>query len=634
MIRIAISLSVYARITVLFCICIGYPARQAMAVLLAHEAFNYGANTELLGQTGGTGFASGWQAGPGNIGGAVGGTAGLSADNLSLTYPAGTLLSATGARFVAQPGVDDNDFVRLLSTTINMAADGVYYFSFLGNKSDLSTSSDYFIAGVHSNAPVDQFTSQFEARAAEIGWGSGDNILMATNPGGAYASSTLSGKQINKDMLLVLKIVSRAVGNDEVRGYIFSATAGDPFPDIVSNEPADNDWLLSRTMDSTETLDRIRIMSGNNNGAQLDEIRLGTTWADVVAPNPAAQPQTFTWNRTVAGDWNDASNWLPSGVVPNGNHEIVFGNSIVAPSTVYTDNNVTVRTMKFDSAVSYGIAGQGIVTLNKGTSAAATINVMQGSHEIQTSLNVTSPLTIQTATGAIVEINNSVSLGSNTVTISGSGTVNFNHIVTGSGSIASSATLGTAGATAINGNLTSTGTLAFDIFGSEPWSFDSFDVNGTATLSGMISVDVHDGYTPSGHFDILTAGVLNNQGVTLGGPDAGLFTLMVDTVNGIVRLSVGSGLTGDYNHDNVVNAADYVVWRKTLGQSGSGLAADGNGNNQVDPGDYQIWRSNFGNSGSGAAASQLETVPEPAMVSIIAIAALITVSERFRRTAA
>ena len=45
----------------------------------------------------------------------------------------------------------------------------------------------------------------------------------------------------------------------------------------------------------------------------------------------------------------------------------------------------------------------------------------------------------------------------------------------------------------------------------------------------------------------------------------------------------------DYNHNGVVDGADYVVWRNTLGQMGPGLAADGNHNNEIDHGDYDLW---------------------------------------------
>jgi hypothetical protein len=63
-------------------------------------------------------------------------------------------------------------------------------------------------------------------------------------------------------------------------------------------------------------------------------------------------------------------------------------------------------------------------------------------------------------------------------------------------------------------------------------------------------------------------------------------------------------LPGDYNRDGIVDAADYAVWRKTLG-SDSELAADGSRNGVIDPADYDVWRLNFGATLSSAAAIQL-----------------------------
>jgi hypothetical protein len=68
---------------------------------------------------------------------------------------------------------------------------------------------------------------------------------------------------------------------------------------------------------------------------------------------------------------------------------------------------------------------------------------------------------------------------------------------------------------------------------------------------------------------------------------------------------------GDYNHDGIVDVADYTVWRDTLGST-TNLAADGDGNHVVDAADHNLWKSNFGNhSGSGAGANA--GVPEPSM---------------------
>jgi hypothetical protein len=87
-----------------------------------------------------------------------------------------------------------------------------------------------------------------------------------------------------------------------------------------------------------------------------------------------------------------------------------------------------------------------------------------------------------------------------------------------------------------------------------------------------------------------------------------------------VRLQVA--LPGDYNFDGTIDAADYVVWRKTLGQTGFGLAADGNANNEVDQLDYNVWRAHFGQpAGSGAAASANAAVPEPATSVLLMLAA-------------
>ena len=56
-------------------------------------------------------------------------------------------------------------------------------------------------------------------------------------------------------------------------------------------------------------------------------------------------------------------------------------------------------------------------------------------------------------------------------------------------------------------------------------------------------------------------------------------------------------LKGDFNGSGVVDAADYVVWRRSVGQTVlAGSAADGNENGWIDQNDYAIWRANFGRS--------------------------------------
>jgi hypothetical protein len=95
-----------------------------------------------------------------------------------------------------------------------------------------------------------------------------------------------------------------------------------------------------------------------------------------------------------------------------------------------------------------------------------------------------------------------------------------------------------------------------------------------------------------------------------------------------LQLSVAAALTvlaGDYNHDGIVNAADYTVWRDELGRAGSGLAADGNNDNKVDTTDFTIWQTHFGQTGSGSGSLASANVPEPstAILAIFPLALLV-----------
>jgi hypothetical protein len=90
------------------------------------------------------------------------------------------------------------------------------------------------------------------------------------------------------------------------------------------------------------------------------------------------------------------------------------------------------------------------------------------------------------------------------------------------------------------------------------------------------------------------------------------------TVNGTV-VAGPQPVAGDYNGNGIVDAADYVVWRNTLGST-SDLRANGDNTgasaNVVDQADYTFWRAHFGNSGSGSGLVLSGQVPEPGSIAL------------------
>ena len=77
--------------------------------------------------------------------------------------------------------------------------------------------------------------------------------------------------------------------------------------------------------------------------------------------------------------------------------------------------------------------------------------------------------------------------------------------------------------------------------------------------------------------------------------------------------------TGDYNENEIVDAADYTVWRDTLG-SMIDLRANGDDTGLsagiIDDADYNYWKARFGNMVPLGAASQAAAVPEPSALAL------------------
>jgi hypothetical protein len=91
-------------------------------------------------------------------------------------------------------------------------------------------------------------------------------------------------------------------------------------------------------------------------------------------------------------------------------------------------------------------------------------------------------------------------------------------------------------------------------------------------------------------------------------------------------------LFGDFNGDDIVNAADFTVWRNNLGDTDEADLHNHGDGGGVTASDYTWWKEHYGNSISmpGGGQSQNE-VPEPAAPLTFLLPSLTLLSSRKRR---
>ncbi len=90
------------------------------------------------------------------------------------------------------------------------------------------------------------------------------------------------------------------------------------------------------------------------------------------------------------------------------------------------------------------------------------------------------------------------------------------------------------------------------------------------------------------------------------------------------------GIPGDFNGDGGVDAADYTLWRDSMGKTGPNLAADANGDQRIDNADLAVWRQTFF---AGASAPTFSQVPEPASASLVLASAIVVIATTRRQWA-
>lgn len=242
-------------------------ASTSHATLLAYEGFDYSTLTTLSGQSGGTGFAenSTWKS---DIPLMTNSTATVSSG--SLTAPPNYAGTLTGNRASLASGGTTSQIVRALDETaqLDLGDNNILYFSFI-TKRDAGTQT-FRLYDESGTIPSSAYLSAQST--------SGGNLSLQGFGTTTTVNSVVTG---GATLLWVIKVVARKDDPDQYFVALYDSAA-----EVPSMEPTSLPYA-SGTVSHSAIITRIAFTTGSS--LQVDEIRIGTTWNDVVpVPEPSA----------------------------------------------------------------------------------------------------------------------------------------------------------------------------------------------------------------------------------------------------------------------------------------------------------------------------------------------------------
>jgi len=175
------------------------------------------------------------------------------------------------------------------------------------------------------------------------------------------------------------------------------------------------------------------------------------------------------------------------------------------------------------------------------------------------------------------------------------------------------ATIDVTGDFAISSTANGNGTLAFELETGDLLS--QVNVAGIATFNvgSILAFDVSNAAPTQTSYELLTAASIVDSGIDFNGPAGWGYEIVSGGLGQILRIADGLGpdLPGDHNLDGVVDAADYVAWRKLNIGGAQG---------------YDDFVEHFGETAPGAGGGG--QVPEPTAACMLMLAGLLGLSSR------
>jgi hypothetical protein len=334
---------------------------------------------------------------------------------------------------------------------------------------------------------------------------------------------------------------------------------------------------------------------------------------------------TYTWNVTTGGNWNTPGNWGGS-VVPNGaSVRATLGPIITAAQTVTLDVPVTLRSLTFNNANSYTVAGTSTLSIN-GDAGVAALEVIAGSHTISAPVALLGTTRADIAPGSTLTLSGTVTAAGQNLFNIGGGTLvlpatNMNSLtvsagtvkVTGSGnSIVKGATVAAGSTLDLTG---STLIVNYDA-GFSPLA----DIKAAIASAALSSTTIAGSNAAIGYLDTAVTGQTEFNGATA-----------LDADNLIIRAT----LQGDATLDRAVNFDDLLKLAAAYNQTGQEwYNGDFTGDGTVNFDDLLKLAANYNTSVTGSFggdwALAQSAVPEPTSLLAIGGAGLVALRRRRR----
>jgi T5SS/PEP-CTERM-associated repeat protein len=461
-------------------------------------------------------------------------------------------------------------------------------------------------------------------------------IAVGENSIGTVTVDGANSKWLNSGELGVGGLGGQATLNITAGGYVSSAYGIIGFNGVLKIGGGGSQWVVTDTLEFQED-GRMEITGGGK--SQTNGFGTGIGLGSILSKTASAIVDGTGSTLASLGDVNIGQQSSGTLDVLNGasvncdNSTIGFDSGITGVATVSGANSTWTAGSLF-----VGRNGHGILTVNHAGQISTFDGYLGFANGSLGEVTIDGPGSKWTITHDFYVAGSGLAM----LTITNDATVHATNVlvnplgqVRGDGNIVASIQNGglvspgtSPGALHIQGVYTQTaaGKLQIDLAGTTPGTqYDQLLVSGAVSLAGTLEVMLSSGFIPAENnaFDILDFASLTGTFTTLSLPALpGLLTWDTSKLYATGVLSVI--LPGDFNGNGVVDAVDYVIWRKGLGTT-------------YTQSDYDVWRAHFGQTaGGGSALPSVESlsaaVPEPASALMLVMGVLVMCS-RYRAAA-